>query len=119
LSYDEIVTHSRWPLPTNLKLFVVSDNEKIKSGFCIYINTFCEGSVPIERDETNFPVVYSTLIEAQREIVEYTIERLEQFLVGERDFGDATTIEEYIVEVDVFSDGSILDESGQWFGSDW
>ena len=93
--------------------------EEGRPAFCIYINTFCQGPVPIERNETDFPVVYSTLIEAQREIVEYTIERLQQFLAGQRDFDDAITIEEYIVEVDVFSDGSILDESGRWFGSDW
>jgi hypothetical protein len=96
----------------------MNPNETGRSAFCIYINTFCEGPVPVERGETNFPVVYSTLLEAQKEIAEYTIERLQQFLKGERDFDDAITVEEYIMKVDAFSDGSILDESGSWFGSD-
>lgn len=57
-------------------------------------------------------------MEAQREIVEYTIERLQQFIAGERDYDDAITVEEYVQEVDVLSDGSIIDESGRWFGSE-
>lgn len=36
-------------------------------------------------------------------------------MVGERDFEDAITIEEYIVEVDVGPDGSITDEDGNHF----
>src|SRR5690242_4307337 len=74
----------------------------LRRGFCIYINTFCQGPVPVERDETNFPVVYATLFEAQREIADFTIERIQQFLAGERDYDDAITVEDYVVEVDVF-----------------
>ena len=88
---------------------------KSSAGFCIYIDTFFQGPVPIERDENNKPVVYSTREEAEREIAGDCIERLRQFLAGERDFGDAITVEEYIVPVTAYPDGSITDEDGNIF----
>jgi len=86
-------------------------------GFCIYINSLCEGSVPLWRDKLGNPAVYESLADAQREIAEDTIERLQQFLNGERNFEDAATIEEYVVEVDVLPDGSIVDADGNCFGA--
>jgi hypothetical protein len=85
-------------------------------GFCIYINTLCEGPVPVEHDQLHNPVVYQSMIEAQREIAECTIERLQQFLDGERDYEDAIGVEEYVVEVDALPDGSIIDGDGNSFG---
>jgi hypothetical protein len=41
-----------------------------------------------------------------------------KFLAGERDFEDATTIEEYVVPVDLHPDGSITDEDGNTFPND-
>ena len=38
------------------------------------------------------------------------MEKLRQFLEGERDFEDAMTVEDYILPVDVLPDGSVLDE---------
>lgn len=90
----------------------VNDNT---SGYCIYIDTICDGSRPIELDEHGYPIVYSTLLEAQRVIAEDVRERLQQFLEGTRDFDDAMTVEEYIAEVDINSDGSITDEAGNIF----
>jgi hypothetical protein len=87
-----------------------------RPGFCIYVDTLCQGPVPIERDETGNFVVYAEEIEAQREIADITLERLYQFLAGERDFDDAITTEEYVVPVDVLQDGSVLDEAGRNFG---
>jgi hypothetical protein len=92
-------------------------NETVRTGFCIYVNTICEGPIPIERDEHGFPVVYSTLLEAQREIADDTMERLRQFMEGERDFEDAMTVEEYVAQVNVFPDGSIVDANGNRFGA--
>ncbi len=37
---------------------------------------------------------------------------LQQFLDSERDFEDAVTVEEYIVEVDVFPDGTMVEAEG-------
>lgn len=116
---QKIVTHSRWTLHrVSRELTIMKETKKPESGFCIYINTICQGPIPIQRGENGFPFVYPTLLEAQREIADDTMERLRQFLEGERDFEDAVTVEEYIVEVDVLSDGSIVDESGRWFGND-
>ena len=94
----------------------LNENVEGKLGYCIYINTLCEGPVPIERNEKGMPVVYFQLVEAQRSIAEDVIERLRQFLEGYRDFEDAMTVEEYIQKVRVFADGSILDENGARFG---
>ena len=84
--------------------------------FCIFIDTVCEGRIPAWHDEKGLPVVYSTIEAAQREIADDVIEKLRQFLDGQRDFDDAMTVEDYILPVDVFPDGSILDEDGNVFG---
>ena len=89
-------------------------------GFCIYIDTVFQGRIPVERDEAGNPVVYRELVEAQRSIAEDVMERLRQFLAGERDFDDAMTVEEYIEEVDALPDGSVRDEAGNHFSrSNW
>lgn len=87
-----------------------------RPAFCIFINTVCEGRVPAWHDEQGLPVVFPTLDAAQREIDDDVMEHLSQFLKGERDFYDATAVEDYILPVDVLPDGSILDEDGNCFG---
>ena len=85
-----------------------------RRGFCIYINTFFQGPVPtvkesLPNDAANAPeriCVFSTEREAQLEIVDFMMTRLQQFVDGERDFEDAVTLEEYVVEVEVLPDGS-------------
>ncbi len=88
---------------------------EISIGFCIYLDTLFEGSVPAEWTADLKPFTYPTREAAEREIADDTMERIEQFLVGEREFEDAMTVEEYVVEVDILSDGSIVDESGNHF----
>lgn len=88
-----------------------------RAGFCIYVDTVCNGAMPVELNENGTPVVYPNLLDAQREIAENTIIRLRQFFSGKRDFEDAISVEEYIVEVDVFPDGSITDEAGLILGA--
>jgi hypothetical protein len=41
--------------------------------------------------------------------------RLQEFIDGEREFDDAMNAEEYIVEVDVCPDGTIVDADGNSF----
>ena len=66
------------------------------------------------------PVVYPTIEAAQREIADDVMEKLQQFLEGERDFDDAMTVEDYILPVIVLYNGSIIDEDGNHFGKkDW
>lgn len=83
--------------------------------FCIYINTVCDGPVPSVRDGQGKPCVFKAELEAQREIADNAITRLQEFIAGEREFEDAMTVEEYIVPVDVYPDGSIVDADGNYF----
>lgn len=72
--------------------------------------------MPTWYDETGYPVVYATELEAQREIAEHHLTLIEQFLAGERDYDDAMTVEDFILPVDVWPDGSISIEDGRIFG---
>jgi hypothetical protein len=87
----------------------------IRTGFCIYIDTFFQGPVPIVSDGEKY-IIFETELEAQREIVDNAMIRLEQFQRGERDFDDAITVEEYVVPVTVHPNGVITDEDGNCFG---
>ncbi len=91
-----------------------------RRGFCIFIDTICQGSIPSVResktddsDESPGDIcVFATELEAQREIADFMMTRLKEFIDGERDFEDVTTVEEYIMEVDVCPDGTIVDVDG-------
>lgn len=72
--------------------------------------------MPTWHDETGYPVVYVTELEAQREIAKHHLTLIEQFLAGERDYDDAMTAEDFILPVDVWPDGSISIEDGRIFG---
>lgn len=72
--------------------------------------------MPAWHDENNLPVVYATELDAQREIADDLMEHLRQFLDGEREFDDAITVDDTILPVDVWPDGSITTEDGQVFG---
>jgi len=87
-----------------------------RDGFCIYINTVFQGPVPVVSDENDNYIVFETELEAQREIADYAMTRLRQFLDGERDFDDAIVIEEYVVPVTVHGGGIITDEDWNCFG---
>ena len=87
----------------------------LRDGFCIYINTFYQGPVPVVSDDNGY-VVFATELEAQKEIVDNQMIRLQQFLDGEREFEDAIEVEEYVVPVTVHPDGKIVDEDGRCFG---
>jgi len=71
--------------------------------------------VPYEKDQTGSPIVYDTLQETQRVLVEGIMERLQEFLSGQREFEDAMTVEEYIAEVAVYSDGAVGNGDGDLF----
>jgi hypothetical protein len=94
-----------------------------RRGFCIFINTLFQGPVPSVKESSPSDAanasericVFSTEREAQLEIVDFMMTRLQQFIDGERDFEDAVTLEEYVVEVDVLPDGSIVDADGNEF----
>jgi len=87
----------------------------VRNGFCIYIETFCQGAVPVVCDQNGY-IIFETELEAQREIVDNLLIHLQQFLDGQREYGDAIAVEEYIVPVTVHADGTITDEVGRCFG---
>lgn len=66
--------------------------------------------------EGDYPVVFPTELEAQREIADLQLIRIQQFLDGERDFDDAIATDEFVLPVDVWSDGSVSTENGRKYG---
>jgi len=89
-----------------------------RKGFCICLNTFFQGPTLSVREGECVPCFFATEVEAQREIVDNAMTRLQEFMDGERDFDDAITVEEYVVPVTVHPDGSVFDEDGRRFGKD-
>jgi hypothetical protein len=87
----------------------------LRTGFCIYIDTLCQGPVPAVSDENGY-IVFATELEAQREIVDHQMTRLRQFLDGERDYEDAISVDEFVVPVTVQPDGKLMDADGNCFG---
>jgi hypothetical protein len=85
-----------------------------RKGYCIYTDTLCQGPVPVVSDEAGY-VVFESELEAQREIVDFMMVRLQQFLHGERDFEDAIHVEEYVVAVAIGPDGAITAQHGRTF----
>ncbi len=85
-------------------------------GFCVFVNTICEGNVPSIRNDDGYPFVFPTREAAERDIAELAIEQLQEFLDGLRDFDEAIMVEEYVVEVVVYPDGSVGDEDDNFFG---
>ena len=82
-----------------------------RRGYSIFIDTLCEGPIPIvtevSGDDPTGPEtvsVFPTQREAQLEIVDAMMTRLQEFIDGEREFEDAVTLEEYVVEVEVMAD---------------
>jgi len=94
----------------------VLETNRSRPAFAIFITTLCQGTVPLWHDENGYPLVYETELEAQREIADDLLLRIQQFLDSDRDFDDAVTIEEFILPVDVGPDRVISIEDGSVFG---
>jgi hypothetical protein len=87
-----------------------------RSGFAIFTTYFFQGIMPACYDGSNFPVVFETELEAQREIADNQLTRIQEFLDGQRGFEDAIATEEFVLPVDVWPDGRISIEDGSVFG---
>ena len=90
--------------------------QPVRSAYAIFTQAICEGLVPAWYGECDYPVIYATEREAQLEIADDLMIRLDQFMKGEREFDDAITVEDVILPVDVWPDGSISIEDGRTFG---
>ena len=86
-----------------------------RTGYAIFCATVFQGTMPACY-EGDCPVVFATEQEAQREIADHQLTRIQQFLNGERDFDDAITTDEFVLSVDVWADGSISIEGGRRYG---
>ena len=76
-------------------------------GFCIFIDTVCEGAVPAIRDADGEAYVFDSRLAAEHEIADNLITRLQEFIDGEREFDEAATFDEYVEEVEVRPDRSV------------
>lgn len=96
-----------------------------RRGYCVFIHTLFQGRVPsVHESKAGDPpgtpesiCVFATEREAQLEIADFMMTRLQEFMDGERDFEDAIETEEYVVAVTVQSDGTIIDADGRRFSS--
>ena len=66
--------------------------------------------------EGDYPLAFATELEAQREIADNQLTRIQQFLDGERDFADALETDEFVLPVRIWSDGSISTGTGRKYG---
>jgi sulfur carrier protein ThiS len=57
--------------------------------------------------------VFATSAEAECEIGDFSMTKLQEFMEGERDFDDASTIEEFVEEVQVTPDRTVVDLDGR------
>ena len=84
-------------------------SDQSRKGFCVFVDTVGDGPQPVVWGD-NAPVVcateHATEHEAQREIADPQILRLQQFLDGE--FEEAIAIQEYGVPVHGAPGGRIL-----------
>lgn len=88
--------------------------QPIRSGYAIFCPTVFQGTMPACYED-DCPVVFATELEAQREIADHQLIRIQQFLDGERDFDDAITTDEFVLPVDIWPDGSISTNDGQLY----
>ena len=92
-----------------------NSKKPVRSGYAIFCPTVFQGTMPACY-EGDYPVLFTTEQEAQREIADHQLIRIQQFLDGERDFDDAITTDEFVLPVDAWLDGSISIRGGRVYG---
>lgn len=85
------------------------------SGFIVAIDTVVEGLTALVKDDEGRPVVFATEEAAQKCIVDFLADRVDECQRGERDFDDVMTIEEFVKPVEVDEIGCIYDEDEHEF----
>jgi hypothetical protein len=79
----------------------------------VFIDTAFDGIVPSLRDADGKPCLFGTRREAELEVVDLLQTRLREFIDGSRDYEDAITVEEFVMEVSVLPNGALRDEHGR------
>lgn len=85
-------------------------------GFCVFIDTVFQGTTISVHNGDDGPFVFATEREAQLEIVDFHMTRLQEFIHSERDYEDALEIEEYVMPVTVMANGIVIDKHGRQHG---
>ncbi len=78
----------------------------------VFIDTLMEGRVPAVRNAEGKPFIFASLREAQQEIAVTLMDRLQEFLDGEREFEEAISLDEFVLPVSLTLDGNIVDTDG-------
>lgn len=84
-------------------------------GYCIFIDTICSGMVPAWRDDAGQWIVYKREAEVFAEVMDFSVDRYRQYLIGERQLEDAIEIEDIVCELTELDGGSVMDEWGRVF----
>jgi hypothetical protein len=79
----------------------------METGYAIFIDTMVERCVPLVLNDSGKPFIYPTRIEAERDIVDTLMLRLEEFNEGLRDYEEAIHVEEYVLKVAVLPNGTV------------
>lgn len=83
--------------------------------YCVF--HMAGGSEPAWHDgDTDLPITYATREEAVEEILTTMEEHIRQIRDGDRDFDDGIGFEDWIEEVYVTPDGTVICEDGRTFG---
>jgi hypothetical protein len=82
--------------------------DKIHRGFCVFLDTICQGAVPVEHDGCGGPIVYGSREEAQRSIIEDIQEKLTLCREGSLCFEEAIAVDEYVQAVNIEADGTVV-----------
>lgn len=92
------------------------NDPKLSRGYCVFINTLFQGTTISVHDGNDLPVIFPSEREAQLEIIDFHMTRVQEFIDGERDYDDALEIEEYVMPVTVLPNGMVIDECGRHYG---
>lgn len=77
-------------------------------GYCVFIDSICEGIVPSVFDEKSRPVVFETFEGAEAEIIDYGESRLGHASSDEEKRIYEEDTEEFVLKVEVLEDGTVL-----------
>lgn len=91
------------------------NRQPIRTGFGIFCPTIFQGTMPACYED-DYPVVFATEREAQREIADHQTIRIQQFLDNERAFDDAITTDEFVLPVKAWPDRTISIKGGRAYG---
>ncbi len=90
-----------------------------KKGFCVFKKQIRD-AVRVQRDDQGFPLIYSTREQAEREIANHVVSRIVQHFAREDGAASTNTLtlRDYIKEVEVLDDGTVVDSDGNQFGKE-